>query len=157
MTDISGVGVTVSLPAGWEGRIRGLAPAVAAGEISTASEDESTALLQVATVPIPPDAGDYGGGIVQTLTSRDVFMVLGEYGAESVGQPLFAAQGMPRLRPADASPDTLRLMLAGQSGIQRFFTVSGRAFGLYVVLGSHRRRIGLVGLVNDILASVRIE
>ena len=68
-----------------------------------------------------------------------------------------AAQGMPRLRPNDFSPNTLRMMLPGQSGVQRFFTVNGRPFCLYAVIGAHARRIGLAGVVNDLLAGVRIS
>lgn len=156
MSELRGQGVRLTLPAGCEGRIRGFAPAVGPGE-AVAADAPTTAMVQVATVPIPPDAGDLGGGVVQSLSSRDLFLSLGEFGPESVGTALFQSHGIPRLRPADASPDTLRLMLPGQSAIQRFFTVNGRPFSLYVVLGSHARRIGLVGVTNDILGSLRID
>lgn len=156
MTDLRGHGLRLTLPSGCEGRIAALPPAVGPGEV-VAADAATTALVQVATVPIPPDAGDLGGGVVQALTSRDLFFSLGEFGAESVGTALFAPQGIPQLRPADASPSTLRLMLPGQSAIQRFFTVNGRPFSLYVVFGSHTRRIGLVGVTNDILGSLQID
>ena len=47
--------------------------------------------------------------------------------------------------------------LSGQSGRQIFFNESGRAFCLYVVLGSHRQREVLVPLANDVLASLAID
>ena len=45
----------------------------------------------------------------------------------------------------------------GQSGRQIFFNANGRAFCLYVVLGSHRQRNVLVPLVNEVLATLEIE
>lgn len=161
MSDISGEQVTVSVPAGWEGRVTGrpvaTTAAVAAADASGApAPDERTVVLQVASFPIPADMGDFGGGATPTMGPNDVLVVLFEHGSESVGTPLFAAQGIPTLRPNDFSPFALRLMLEGQSGVQRFFTVAGRAFCLYAVIGSHRRRIGLCGVVNDVLRSARI-
>ena len=47
--------------------------------------------------------------------------------------------------------------MRGQSGCQRFFSVAGRAFCLYVVLGSHARRTLLTPRVNAVLASLRVE
>lgn len=153
---ISGTGVEVALPQGWDGRIAGRLPE---GDVSTAAiapATEPTAVVHVASFPLPPDLGDFGSGAVNQMTARDVFVVLLEYGPESAGTPLFAAQGMPRLRPNDFSPSTLRMMLPGQSGVQRFFSVNGRPFCLYAVIGAHSRRIGLAGVVNELLAGVRI-
>lgn len=154
MNDLSSDGVSVTLPAGWEGRILRRGPE---GEVAPAADGEATVVAHAATFPIPPGMGDFGGGAVTTMGATDVLVVVFEYGPESVGTPLFSEHGIPTLRPADATPDVLRMMLPGQSGVQRFFTVAGRAFCLYVVLGSHRRRIGLVGVANDLLRSLRIE
>jgi hypothetical protein len=154
---ISGTGVEVGLPQGWDGRIAGRLPE---GDVSTAaiaSATEPTAVVHAASFPLPADLGDFGSGAVNRMTARDVFVVLLEHGPESIGTPLFAAQGIPRLRPNDFSPATLRMMLPGQSGVQRFFTVNGRPFCLYAVIGAHSRRIGLAGVVNELLAAVRIS
>jgi hypothetical protein len=92
------------------------------------------------------------------MNTDDVFMVLFEYGPDSVGAPLFAAEGMPRsVNPDDFSRDALQHAVAGQSGMQRFFTQRERAFCLYVVLGSHLDRAELVTRVNTVLQTVEIS
>ncbi len=59
-----------------------------------------------------------------------------EHGRESAGTALFAATGLPRITADEVSPTCLQRMLEGQGGVQKFFTVKGRAFCLYVVFGS---------------------
>ena len=83
-------------------------------------------------------------------------MILFEYGPESVGTPLFADEGIPSIRPGDFDPATCRKTIRGQSAIQRFFTLDDRPLCLYVVLGSHARRIGMTPLVNDVLSSLAV-
>jgi hypothetical protein len=41
--------------------------------------------------------------------------------------------------------------------VQRFFTVAGRAFCLYVVVGSHIDRAEVIPAVNQVLESLRIS
>jgi hypothetical protein len=92
------------------------------------------------------------------MATQDVFIVLFEYGPESVGTALFSEEGMPRsVRPDDFSRDALQHAVTGQSGMQRFFTEKGRAFCLYVVLGSHLDRPELVTKVNAVLQTVVIS
>ena len=50
----------------------------------------------------------------------------------------------------------LQRTLRGQAGVQRFFHEAGRAFCLYVVLGSFARRQEMVGAVNEVLASLAV-
>jgi hypothetical protein len=65
---------------------------------------------------------------------------------------------MPRELDAEAfSPSMLQRSLDGQGGHQTFFNESGRAFCLYVVLGSHNGRHQLVPRVNQVLAGIAIE
>jgi hypothetical protein len=47
--------------------------------------------------------------------------------------------------------------LPGQCGGQWFFTENGRAFNLYVVLGSFPARRRLVPTANEILGGITIE
>jgi hypothetical protein len=51
----------------------------------------------------------------------------------------------------------LQRTIAGQSGVQRFFTEAGRAFCLYVVVGAHVNRHRAVVAVNHLLAGVQID
>jgi len=161
MSQLDGDGVSVTLPTGWEGRLSSrpseATAAVAAAQVAGAAEaGERDVLVQLANFALPAEMGDFGGGATPTMGPRDVLVILAEYGEGAAATPLFAAEGLPRLRPNDASPATLRYTMIGQSAIQRFFHVGDRGFCLYVVLGSHRRRLGQVGLVNEILRSVRI-
>ena len=92
------------------------------------------------------------------MNTDDMFILLFEYGPESVGTPLFSEMGLPRsARPDDFSRDALQHAVSGQSGMQRFFTENGRAFCLYVVLGSHIDRPELVTRVNAVLETVTIS
>jgi hypothetical protein len=159
MTNLAGSGIAVEVPSGWEGRIyskptsSGLRPATTQGE----PPPRDNAILHVASFPLPPGTGDYGGGAVEVMTNRDLLVVLMEHGAQSVGTALFAAQGLPRLGVDDVSKTCLQRLIEGQGGAQRFFTVNGRAFCLYVVFGSFGRRVRTLPVVNDILKSISIS
>jgi hypothetical protein len=114
--------------------------------------------MHVSTIPLPPDVGDFASGAVEQLGAGDALIVLFEYGPESVDQPLFAAEGIPKqLRPDDFMPGALQRTIRGQSGVQRFFHDAGRAFCLYVVLGSHANRRRVVVSVNQVLATLAID
>lgn len=160
---LEGQGLSIEIPLGWEGRIsrRDLGqtsgPGLAIQAEATASEATTGALLQAANFELPPSTGDFGSGAVEVMRSRDLLLILFEYDRSSAAQPLFAAAGVPRLSHRDFSPATLQRTIHGQSGVQRFFRHSGRALCLYVVLGSHVRRVGTVPQINDVLATLEIR
>ena len=115
-------------------------------------------MAQFSTFALPGEVGDFGGGAVNLMGADDIFAVLFEYGADSVGTRLFAHQGMPRrLAASDFQPQVLRRGISGQAGTQWFFTESGRPFTLYVVLGSQARRPVLVPRVNSLLGGLSVE
>jgi hypothetical protein len=114
------------------------------------------AVMHVASFPLPPGTGDYGGGAVEQMTNKDLLVVVMEHGRQSAGTPLFAATGIPRISVDDVSTTCLQRLIDGQGGAQRFFNVNGRAFCLYVVFGSYARRGRTIPLVNDILKSLTI-
>jgi hypothetical protein len=64
---------------------------------------------------------------------------------------------MPRPELADFAPNALQRRLPGQLGVQRFFTSNGRAFCLYVVLGSARFAPQLVEEAHRVLDNVAVE
>ena len=64
--------------------------------------------------------------------------------------------GLPNDR-GDFDPYNCRRGIPGQSAYQEFFQDSGRAFCLYVVLGSHAHRHKLVPMVNRVLSGVRLD
>jgi hypothetical protein len=145
---LSAQGLAVGLPAGWEGRIHQRA-------VTTARET-THAVVHLANFALPEHRDDFGGGVTTTMRSADVFVVLFEYGKESVGTPLFAGLGVPRVDAAMFSSKRMQRPLPGQLGCQRFFTVNGRAFCLYVVAGSRAYLPGIVAEVNTVLSELEV-
>jgi hypothetical protein len=163
MTDLTAHGIEVTLPTGWEGR---LFRRPSAGEVSAFADDgppapegETThAVLHVATIALPAGIGDFASGAVDKLGNDDALIVLFEYDPASAEQPLFKAAGIPRtLAEGDFSPNVMQRAIRGQAGVQRFFHDAGRAFCLYVVLGSFANRRRLVPAVNGVLATLTID
>jgi hypothetical protein len=112
----------------------------------------------VGSFPLPAERGSFGSGATELMNDDDILMVLFEYGPESADTPLFASDGPPRsFTASDCDRDALQHAIPGQSGVQRFFTTRGRAFCLYVVLGSHLDRSELIPRVNDVLATLEIS
>jgi hypothetical protein len=167
---VSSSGITVEVPAGWEAQIDAAAgewggeAALGAGApqaaVATALDDGSIrrTVVHLANYPLPPGRGDYGGGAVEVMRTGDVFMALFEHDPIGAGAALFAAEGVPQgLRVADFDPAVLQRDVSGGSGLQRFFHVGGRAFCLYVVVGSHVDRRDAIPTINAVLASLEIQ
>jgi hypothetical protein len=163
MTDLAAHGIEVVLPAGWEGRVF---KRPSAGDVSASEADgppapagETTnAVLHASTIALPPGIGDFASGAVDKLGNDDVIVVLFEYDPSSIDTPLFKSVGLPRsLTADDFSPNVMQRAIRGQAGVQKFFNDQGRAFCLYVVIGSFARRQQLVKRVNDVLRTLTIE
>lgn len=153
MARLSGSGIAVDLPSGWGGEIN------RAGVLAPQGDHQVTrpTVGHFANFPMPPDRADFGAETAGQMRAGDVFVVLFEYGPESAGTALFASDGAPRIAAADFDRNALQHGVPGQSGLQRFFTVAGRPFCLYVVVGSHIDRADAVPAVNSILASLEVE
>ncbi len=146
MGELSGYGVAVDVPSGWDARL-----------YSRGEGESARAALHAATFPLPEDRGDFGSGAVETMGGGDVLVVLLEYDRAQTSQPLFAFPGVPaRLDPASFSPALLQRTLPGQAGAQAFFSAEGRAFCLYVVIGRFADRDRLVALANQVVSAVRV-
>jgi uncharacterized surface protein with fasciclin (FAS1) repeats len=163
VTRLSAHGFTLDVPAGWDARIY---RRPAAGEFAATAADgppapagaATYAVVHVTTVPMPPDIGDFGSSGVDRLGPDDAFVVVFDHGPDAVGRPLFQLEGMPRaLDAGDFAPNVLQRSLPGQAGVQAFFTESGRACCLYVVIGSYANRGRVVPRVNEVLADLEIE
>ena len=160
MSRLSGSGLSVELPDGWEGRIYSRSAEQAAKASATGgpmAPPASNAFLHVASFPLPPGTGDYGSGAVEVMTNTDLLVILMEHGRESAGTALFASSGIPRLTIDDVDPLRLQRVIEGQGGAQKFFNVAGRAFCLYVVFGSYLRRGRTIPVVNGVLDTVTIS
>jgi hypothetical protein len=160
-TPLQAGGVDIALPAGWEGEIFNRAPVVDGRSLqtpgSTNPNEVARNVIHVANFALPSERGDFGSGAVEIMNSGAILIVLFEHGPESLGTPLFARTGIPVLTAEEFDPQQMQRTLSGQSGRQIFFNQNGRAFCLYVVLGSHRQREVLVPLANEVLQAIEIE
>ena len=184
MSDISAFGITAHLPAGWDGSITkrpdpagdpdvnadaapenapdaGAAPETRAApdgsrQRAAIMEGTENPVAHIANFPLPAVRGDYGSGAVERMTADDVLVCLVEFDPEAADTRLFATEGIPQFGINDFAPHTMQRTIAGMCGGQAFFTVTGRAFSAYVVLGSYRLRAPLVRVVNGLLAGLEI-
>ena len=113
-------------------------------------------MVHLANFALPEHRDDFGGGVTPAMRSPDVFVALFEYGPESLGSPLFARQGIPRVTAALFDSKRLQRPLPGQLGCQQFFTVNQRPFCLYVVAGSRAYLPRIVAEVNTALADLDV-
>jgi hypothetical protein len=113
-------------------------------------------VTHLATFPLPADRGDFGSGAVDVMGADDVLIALVEYGPECVDTPLFPRAAVPTPEPNQFRPESLQRIVSGQLGYQRFFTTAGRAFCLYVVLGSAANARRLTTATRSVLSTVRI-
>jgi hypothetical protein len=146
---LSRSGLTIDLPDGWDGRIyqRDAGPDVV-----------TRRAMHVANFALPPNMGDYATAAVERMQSDDVLVALIEFDPASAGAGLFADQGMPAALTADAfSPTAMPRAIPGRTGSQFFFSSGGRAFCLYVVLGSHNDRAALLPVVNAVVGTLKID
>lgn len=146
MPRLSGHGIAVELPRGWD------------GAITRRSDAGALPVLHASSMPLPADRADAGGGVVQHLGWSEVFVGLIEHDPSQAGTALFAGDGpaLP-LSPAWFAPGALQGMKPIQSGAQQFFSRNGRAFCLFVVVGEHARRHRLVPAVDRVLATLDVE
>lgn len=148
---VSNLGISIEAPVGFDveiytrpderGRYRGDAPAI----------------LHAANFWLPRERSDFGHEIVQTMSLVDVFLALIEYGRGAAEKALFASSGVPVIDPESLSTDVVVGAGLAQSGVQRFFHIGSRAFGLYAIVGSHRLRSRTMPLVSALLESLTVE
>ena len=152
-------GIRVTLGAGWDGQLRrrraGLQPGGHARRVPP--PPVGGLVVHVANFSLPSEVGDFGGGVVADMKAPHILINLVEYDAGSRGTALFSSEGMPTLSPRDFDPMTMQRTIQGQSGAQRFFSVVGRPFCLYVVLGSHMRRFRTGPVLSDALRGIEIS
>ena len=150
-------GLSVSLLPGWDIRItlREQSEILVPGDEVPVSGFVHP-VLHAATVAMPPLKGDYGSHVLPLLGLTDVFIAIAEFDAEAGNTPLFRP-GFPKLRASEFDQAALQRALPNRCGTQRFFTVEGRAFSLFCVLGSSVRRNSLSALATKLLQTVVVE
>ena len=150
MRQLAAYGVAVGVRTGWECRILRRATA-------DASAEQAHTVVHLANFPLPEQRDDFGGGVTASMSAADVLVVLFEYGPESLGKPLFASQGVPRVTAKLFGPKRLQRPLPGQVGCQLFFTANNRPFCLYVVAGSQAYLPQVAAEVNLGLENLEIQ
>ena len=151
MATLASLGLSVTLPDGWDGRIYQRRAAAIETQASTHP------VLHAANFPLPMERGDFGSGAVERMGPDHVFVVLLEHHPPPPARRCSSRRGWrsPSAPTASARRGCQRA-LPGQSGAQFFFNEKGRAYSLYVVLGSHAQRERLVPLANSVLQTVEI-
>ena len=150
--NIDAPGISIALPPGWEAEVdRG------AGAVEPGMETVLTPRVHIANFPLPPDRGDFGSGAVERMLDGDVLICLLEESVDAAGSELHGHTGVPRMQEQDFSPSSMQRAIKGQSGAQVFFHDQGRAFVLYVVVGSHLSRAAVVDGINQVLAGITIH
>ena len=149
MPKLTRSGVEIELPDGWDGRIY-------------RREAEEGAVtrraVHAANFARPTNLGDYAVGAIEQMQEADMLVVLLEFDPDSAGQGLFANEGLPTTMGADDfSPSAMPRAVPGRTAAQWFFSDRGRAFCLYVVLGSHRDRASLLPLANTVVRTIRVD
>ena len=151
-------GLSCAVPSGWDVRIEQRVQS----SVSTPASNVPTGgyvhpTLHAATSALPSDRGDYGSGYVERMRNTDVFLCLGEFDHEAGATEMFD-EGLPSgLRAGEFHPDAQQRVIAGMCGVQRFFHTGGRAFCLYVVLGSWAQRKELAQVASSFLSTIQVE
>ena len=101
--------------------------------------------------------GDFGGDFLMNMGPDDVFVALVEYDRSSAGTPLFDHVGPRTIHGGAFERENMHRPIQGQSGHQQFYSVGGRAFCLYVAIGSHRRRDRLSRAAAMVAATIAID
>ena len=167
----SGYGISVEVPVGWSAalvrraapaddsglnRFDAQAPGDAVPDPRTLLSERTLPVLHLSTRPVPEGVGDFGGGAVEALGPEDLFVALLEYGSDLADTGLFEKQGVPRLAPSQFGTNRMPREIVGRSASQHFFSVGGRAFCLFTVLGSHSRRMATVPKAAQVARSLQI-
>lgn len=155
-------GIRAELPTGWEGRISRRQPGTMTGRRGAATTGESVGedtgpVLHMGNFALPEDRGDFGSGAVDLMGAGHLLVVLVEYGPDSAGTALFpTVSAVPRLTGRMFSSQALQRVQRGQAGAQRFFTLNGRAFCLYTVVGDQREAGPMATTANGVTRQIAV-
>jgi hypothetical protein len=121
---LAGHGVAVEVHPGWEARVwrPDVAPPAAPG-----------AVVRLANFPLPATKNTYAAEVADDLRPGHVLVSLVELDPALADRGLFATQGAPTVGIDDLDPRALQAAGPGRLGVQRFFSLHGRAFSLYVM------------------------
>lgn len=143
---VAGHGISIDLPAGWEGRI--------------SRRQDAGPVLHIATFPLHPGDGDFGAAPTGRMRDGDAFAALLEFrDSERIrpGVGLYASAVRPIPRVEEFGEMQLQVTRRGQLGWQRFFTEGGRTCCLYAVIQpAGRPPSRLVTRLQSVLATLEL-
>ena len=120
-------------------------PDLPPGRRTRSSARSPTRCCTPARGALPAERGDFGGGVVEVLGPRGRVRRPGRVRLRrGRSRACSSRRACPGCAPSQFGPDRLQRVVPGRSAAQHFFTEGGRAFCLFVVLGSHARRMALV-------------
>jgi hypothetical protein len=151
MLKMEAIGINLGLPPGWEAEVDS-----GGGSAEEGSVEVRTPRVHLGNFQLPPNRGDFGSGAVERMVSGDVLICLLEESPGVIGSGLYKAEGMPTIRLSDFAPEGMQRPIRGQSGAQKFFHIDGRAFALYIVMGSHISRTSFIEEVNNVLGAIEL-
>ena len=94
---------------------------------------ENHPVVRLANFALPTSRNTYAEDVAETLRPGHVVASLAEFSPALADRGLYQSQGVPRLSVDDLDPRAVQRQGHGRLGVQRFFSVRGRAFSLYVV------------------------
>jgi hypothetical protein len=145
---ISGHGLSLRLERGWEARI--WVP-------KAAPPAENFPIVHMSNFALPIERDTYAESVVTDLKPALVMSAMAEFSPRLAGRGLYRDRGLPQIRVADLGPRAVQRAMPGRLGLQRFFTMGGRPFSLYVIA---REGPGLRTAIEELrrnLASLEVD
>jgi hypothetical protein len=143
VSELRAHGIALSIRRGWEARVwlPDLPPPA-----------ENNPVVRLANFALPSSRNTYAEDVADALRPGQVVASLAEFSPALADRGLYEPQGVPRLRADDLDPRAVQRQGHGRVGVQRFFSVHGRAFSLYVVA---RQGDGVPAAVRELDAQLR--
>ncbi|MGE5226255.1 MAG: hypothetical protein ACM3OO_05210 [Planctomycetaceae bacterium] len=143
MVTLRGEGLALDVRRGWEARM--WTPDLPPPAINRP-------VVRLANFPLPLTKDTYAEDVADSLQRGQVVASLVEFDPSLADRGLYAPQGAPDLQVGDLDPRAVQRPHPGRAGLQRFFSVNGRAFSLYVIA---REGAGMPGALAELAASLR--
>ncbi len=145
---LKGHGLAIEVPANWEGRI--FVPALPPPALNLP-------ILHLTDTVLPMQRSTYAPELAAQAGSKGALVALVEFEERLADRGLYAPQGLGLpLRRDRFHTRALQVPNPLQEGHQRFFSQGGRAFSLYVVLGTGPGAEWRLRVVNHALATLKV-
>jgi hypothetical protein len=148
MSELRAHGLTVPIRRGWEARVW-------VPDVPPPAENHP--VVRLANFALPPSRDTYAEAIADTLEPGHVVASLAEFSPTLADRGLYAPQGVPRVGADDLDPRAVQRQARGRAGVQRFFSVGGRAFSLYVVARDGRGLAEAMQALGEQLAGLVVD